>query len=389
MQRAISFPWLARARGSRSLLLATAAACALAACGPSAPPEPPEPSGLLMVGRSPDLARLLGHLAGLEGTPLGRSAAALAERLPTCGLVEARAADGRPESLAANLRCAPPRSELARLHGELGSASVAFVAPESNDVRVRGRISIDALDETEIELTLPAEAARGGAALLLPGDEAPGPGVLSGSETLLHARLRPAGGLDLAELVPSGGQGDRMFRLKSRLFAGAVLDGTWEAAVYLPASGAAVPHAALALGFRAKSAAVAAADEFVAQLEATWSIRRAPHEIAGARGACLPELRILPEFAPCYVATERALVIGYNPESLAKALDGDAARLGPHGGLVVDLGRFPEADARLARAAGAPVEALPTGPWRRLRAAGRTGEETVSVRLHLEAGDGV
>ena len=93
------------------------------------------------------------------------------------------------------------------------------------------------------------EAVRGAHALLLPGDESPGPDVLSGSQRLFHARARPEGGLDFASLVPEGSQADRMFLLKSELFAGAVLDGTWEAAIYLPEDGEPTPRAALALGF--------------------------------------------------------------------------------------------------------------------------------------------
>ena len=223
--------------------------------------------------------------------------------------------------------CAPPRSSLSRLHQERGSASVAFVAPERDGLRVRGRIRIDTLDHAEVELTIPAGLARGAAAMLLPGRESPGPGVLSGTDTLLHARLRPEGGLDLSALVPAHGQGDQMFRLKSRLFASAVLDGTWEAAIYLPGPDSIMPRVALALGTRATAPAAAAADEFIAQLEETWSIRRAPFELSGAPGACLPELRILPDFAPCYVATPDALVVGWNPDSVAKAHDNRDDRL--------------------------------------------------------------
>ena len=365
------------------------AAAFLVACGDADPQAPSEPPGLLMVGRTPDLARLLDRLASLEGTPLARSALELAERLPGCGLIEARAADGRLATLKENVTCARPRSALSRLHQELGSASVAFAAPERDGLRVRGRISFDSLDHAEVELTIPNALARGAAGLLLPGSEPPGPGVLSGTDTLLHARLRPEDGLDLSALIPDDGQGDRMFRLKSRLFAGAVLDGTWEAAIYLPTPGSTMPRAALALGTRARAPAAAAADEFITQLEETWTIRRAPFELPGARGACLPELRILPDFAPCYVATSDALVVGWNPDSVAKALDGAVGALGSRGGVLVELARFPEADERLARAAGVPREVLAPGPWGRLRAVGRRGDDSVELRLHLAAKGGV
>ncbi|MGI9589836.1 MAG: hypothetical protein ACR2P8_00605 [Myxococcota bacterium] len=387
MRRAISWPapWIAALPGAARPAL-WIAALFLVACGAGDTRAPEEPPGLLMVARRPDLSRLLERLATLEGTPLGREARALAEALPGCGLVEAISADGSLAGLETSLACVPPRSALAVLHRELGSDAVAFVMPEYDGGRVRGRIRFDRLDQAEIELVLPAELARGAAGSLLPGSVPPGPAVLSGADTLLHARVRPVAGLDLAALVPEGSQGDQMFRLKSRLFAGAVLDGTWEAAVYLPRDGETMPRAALALGVRAKAAAEAAAEEFVAQLEETWSIRRAPFETSGAEGACLPELRILPDFAPCYVATSEALVVGWNAGSVRQALDGPGGVLGAGGGAVIELARFPEADLRMARAAGIPPEALVPGPWRRLRASGRSGVEGVLLRLRLETG---
>jgi len=367
--------------------LVIAALCA-ASCGGDEARGPTEPPGLLVVARAPDLARLLDLLASLEGTPLAREARDLAEALPACGLVEARSNDASLAGLERSLTCAPARSELSALHRQLGSAALAFVLPERDGARVRGRVRFDTLDHAEIELDIPNDLARGAAGLLLPGESVPGPSVLSGADTLLHARVRPVAGLDLASFVPEGSQGDQMFRLKSRLFAGAVLDGTWEAAIYLPDEDATMPHAAIALGVRAQSAASAAADEFLSQIEETWSIQRVPYQAAGASGACLPELRILPEFAPCYVTTGEALVVGWNPASVSKALDGRVGKLGSAGGLVVELSRFPEADLRMANGAGIPPEALAPGPWGRLRAFGRAGKEGIRLRLHLEAGDG-
>jgi hypothetical protein len=112
-----------------------------------------------------------------------------------------------------------------------------------------------------------------------------------------------------------------------------------------------------------------------------------------AEGACLLDLRILPGLAPCYVASDRALVLGWNPASLHKALDGaslDAPLAGPEsgGGLVLELARFAEADARLARAVGEePVRQAAkaaASPWRRLRAQARQDGDRVLVRVHLE-----
>jgi hypothetical protein len=220
---------------------------------------------------------------------------------------------------------------------------------------------------------------------MLPGGAPPGPGLLSGRDALVHARLRPAGKLDLAALVPAGGQADRMFRLKSALFTGLVLDGTWELALYLPEPGQAAPPAALALGIAARDAAVDAMEAFLAELAATWPVRRSEFSVGAAAGACLLDLRILPDFAPCYVATPEALVVGYNPDSLRRALAPGGPAFAADGGLVVELARLAEADARLAGRPAAPAAAP---PWQRLRAAGRETQGHVELRVHLDAGAG-
>jgi hypothetical protein len=166
----------------------------------------------------------------------------------------------------------------------------------------------------------------------------------------------------------------------------------------------------LAVGFSLKDPAVAAMERFVSDLQAAWPVRRSDFAVAGARGACLLDLNIMPDLAPCYVATESALVIGWNPASLRKALaaDGATARtagdIHPQGGLSVDLQRFPEADARfaqlacLAERAGDPAAdpdrtcgpELPespartdTHPWRRLTADGAREGDSVRVRVAL------
>ena len=111
---------------------------------------------------------------------------------------------------------------------------------------------------------------------------------------------------------------------------------------------------ALGLDYRMRTVAVAAMEAFVREVERTWPVHRSPFRVGECDGACLLDLRILPEFAPCYVATNRALVVGWNPTSIrlalaASAVPGDA----PSSGVVVHLDRFGEADRRL-RAAFAP-----------------------------------
>ena len=82
-------------------------------------------------------------------------------------------------------------------------------------------------------------------------------------------------------------------------------------------------------------------------------VRRSDFALGAAAGACLRDLNVLPELAPCYVATERALVIGWNEASLTPALATRAASApdgaSASGSAVIDFARFAQADARFAR----------------------------------------
>ena len=184
-----------------------------------------------------------------------------------------------------------------------------------------------------------------------------------------------------------------MFRLKSEIFAGAVLDGTWEIAIYLPEPGRPMPSAALAVGFSLRAPAIAAIERFLSELQESWPINRSPIALRSAEGECLLGLNLLPDLAPCYVATDSALVVGWNSQSLRRALEvGDVAHEPPHaaGGLHVDLARFPEADARFARATS-PEHDAPIAkpfPWHRLTANAFPEAGAVDVRIRLDRGDG-
>jgi hypothetical protein len=381
---------------SPSLLARTCSfvlALGLAACAEHPAAAPQEPPGALLVARTADLERLLGQLAWLEGTPLASRIEAVRAALPACPVVESQAPDGDFEQLLRRLECRPANSALEELHRARADDALAFVWPLEPGLRLRGWLMLDERGGVELDLRVPREAVRGAQALLLPGDETPGPGVLSGSQRLFHARARPEGGLDFAALVPEGSQADRMFRLKSEIFAGTVLDGTWEAAIYLPDDGDPTPRAALALGFTNRTLAVAAVERFIADLRSAWPIHRSFFALGEAEGACLLDLRILPDLAPCYVANDRTLVLGWNPGSLRKALDGasvGAPLAGPEsgGGLLLELARFAEADALLARAVGEePVRQAAqaaASPWQRLRARARQNGDRVLVRVNLE-----
>ena len=130
-------------------------------------------------------------------------------------------------------------------------------------------------------------------------------------------------------------------------------------------------------------------ERFIEDLRKTWPVTRTPFAIGPATGACLLDMNILPGLAPCYLATDRAIVVGWNPASLRLALEpqdplnaADAAILGEHGGVWLDLDRLAEADARLATAIGDPPSTVVL-PWRRLRIEPEVNGVDVLVRVWL------
>ncbi len=347
-----------------------------------AEPEPAPPPEAWLVGRRAALTELLDRLATLTSTPLGEAATRQRARAPECPIWSARANPGDARALADSLGCASETERRLAVEDD-----VAFAWPLADGGSVRGRLRVQGGD-VHARLWLPERLADGAGGLLLPGTDAAGPGVLALDDTLAHVRVRPASGVDVARFVPQSGQASQMFRLKSALFAGAVLDGTWEGAVYAPRPTEGLPPTALAVGFTARAPAVAAMEQFLADLRETWQIARRPFAVAGAEGACLPELRIMPEFAPCDVATERALVIGWNPASVTRALAAGTARTST-GGLQVALDRFPDADAHFARLeAVQDVTELPRLPWGALRADGFAADDGIGVQISLTAEPG-
>lgn len=350
------------------------------------------PDGTLVIARREAVSQLLAQMQDLSGSKLARTAGLLEKRLPDCDWVETRIPDGGM-LLDSPVECFPHDDALADLDRERGESDVVFALPEKNGTRVIGTLGMTGDGDVDVHLRLPQNAFSDARALLKPSSAEPGPNRLSHVEELVHARLRPEGGLDVASLIPEHGQGDQMFRLKSEIFAGAVLDGTWEMAIYLPEPNAPMPRAALAVGFSIRAPAVAAMERFISDLQESWPVRRTPLSIGRGEGACLPDLNLMPDLAPCYVATESALVVGWNVGSLERALAmGDVAHAPPHpaSGLHIDLARFPEADARFAEfaAAGEAIEEANRLPWRRISADGISRPGGVEVHIRFDRGDG-
>jgi hypothetical protein len=349
------------------------------------------PSGATLLADTDSLDRLLGRLAVFESTPLADRAASIRASLPDCPIVEGRAESGRLGDALQALTCRSERSDLAALERIRAGSDLAVSLPIDGEW-VLGALSIQPNGDVDLEIRVPDTATKGLAGLVLPGSEAPGAAELSRSRTLIHARVRPIGGVDLAALVPAQSQGAQLFRLKSDLFAGVVLDAVWELAVYLPEAGHPMPRTALALNFSHRTAAVAAMEKFISSLQESWPVTRTFFQIGSAEGACLLDLKLMPDLAPCYVATERALVVGWNPASLRKALDDslpERGGLGDDGGAVIHLERFAEADLILSRALSVDLAIPRNGyPWRRVVATGTPVESSVRLQFRFETGDG-
>lgn len=379
MGESIRHPGRARRRralwGTLGLLLAG---------GCSAPSES-GPPGAWWVGRGPALHALLAQLARLDGTPLAAEARRFEQELPECEILGAHVPDGDARSLIdAEPRCIDADSPLAAARHD---AELAFALPIGDGPALRGTLR-DEGGRLAIDLRWPAARADGPLALLLPGEEPVGTSHLADAERMLHLQVRPRDGIDLAALVPEGGQADRLFKLRSAAFSQAALDGSWEAAVYVPEREGGMPDLVLALGSRLQRAARAGAERLISDLQQTWPVERTPLEVEGREGACLLELNVLPELAPCYLLGENALLIGWNPRSIERALAAPTAQTGTAGAaarLDLDLTLMRRADEVLA--AGIAAEQRPRTlrwPWRRLRAAARSASDTLEVRVTLD-----
>jgi hypothetical protein len=381
---------------SRSVRAAFGAALLVGlSCGSARTPHPDAgwPSGALLSARRAPLLRLLEQLEQLAHTPLARQAGALRAALPDCDEIEAQARDGAA-GLPDALRCAAPSGPLAGLRRYRGEDSLALAIPAGGAPGDGPRVLLRARHHEETlhaQVHWPDAATGGLLASLLPGEKAAGAPLLARADRVLHARVRSPG-LDLAALVPEGSQGDDLFHLKGELLSRALLDGSWELAMYPPTERAQMPRIALALGVRLRRAAETGMQRLLDELEQSWSLRHTPvafsfAEGAVARGACLPELKLLPELAPCAVTTDAALVLGWNAASLRHALDtGGApeAALGFAGQAELDLSALERADLRLAAAGGEPSpDPVTRWPWRGAKAWGERRGDATAVWIEL------
>lgn len=389
----------------------------LAGCGEPPDPRLREPLVLL---HGPALERLLERLARLEGTPLARNAKSLRGRLGGCATVwgtpRAGGRDAAQQALA-DLRCLTAEDEdderLTLARRRRGDAAGWIQWPLGGNGRLE--LGLELLDE-DLALTGRVEppAIPGALALLLPGQSPPAAPAIEPTRAVIHLRVKPADGLPLSQWIPTGGQADRLFALKGRLLAGALLEGTWELAFVTPETPGSLPLPVAALHHRLEDPIRRAVDEALDQLERTWPIRRTPRRFGldpdadpsaaarpdtGVDGGCYLDLPLLPELAPCWAITPEALLIGYRPEAVERALAApdvsaaaavgsgpDSVVSGPRAaatGLDVDFDRLRAIDRALAPEAEGP---RPADLWSKLALRWREERDgTISLDARLKA----
>jgi hypothetical protein len=376
---------------------------ALGAGCEAAPRTPALPAtGFFVAGEAAAFDQVLEGLEELRGTPLGSTAAKLRIALADCSdFALHKPADTRDGAdadwdPASALTCEPDVATRDTVAHFANGDPLVFAVPAGFGGRLTGHLRVDPDGSVELVAQLDPLPEAGIAAALLPHADSPDAADLDDDNAVVYAHIRPDAGVDLTRLIDDDSQGAALFRLKSQLFSRAVLTGTLEAAIYAPPDDHALPGMAVAAAFTSRSIAVAAMESFIAELEETWSLEHSPLQLdlggepaRGYAGACFLELRILPEFAPCYVATDRSIVVGWNRASLASALRiragaGEKSPPTHDGRLEIRLDRVAQVDRALQHAIdGAATVSPSTYPWQRLVVTAQRDGTPVQVNASL------
>jgi len=317
-------------------VIAWLAACAVSEAPPALPEAP------FVSGEAAALSELVAQLAFLEDAPAAALSGSLPAQLAGCQRTHGWSTWSCDEPGSAEAA----RGDAALLVGlPLGEGLVlARGGPNPGGARF------------DLELFEPT----GFGSFLRAAEDGPGASVLEPEGAFLHARGRTAE-LDLAALVPEGSQADELFGLRSELFSATVLDGTWELAAWPPEGVNPAPRAAVALGVRDPDLAARAVGAMLDELVGRWpALSPTPFVAEGGSGGCLLDVNLLPELAPCWLVTDRAVVVGWNEASV---------RLGsaPVPTLVVDFVALAGSDALLHAALEPDVPHQPLAyPWERL-----------------------
>lgn len=340
-------------------------------------PEDELPEGTLWAGDAASARSLLAALEGFSGSPAAVAAGALRERLAGCRSFLAACPAGAQCGLPSTATCEPAGRLAALADAARGNARWIFSWREGERRLVarggeeRGRLVVRATYRDDGEASAPWQA-------LLPARGAPAPAALATQQALVHLHLRSDRALEALGGMGSGDWAERLFSLRRELFTAMALEGTAELAVYAPREGEVIPPLVLALHVRDRENAVRAMEELLARVRQRWSVTPGRWSLGGREGACLRDLNVLPELAPCYLAGERQVLVGWNERSVRLALAAPATEASParderdaRSELTLYLDRFAAADSTLARAHRDRAAEVARYPWSRLRVAGR------------------
>lgn len=355
--------------------------------------EPVLPEGVWLAGDAAVLRGLLEDFESFHGSRIARRSAEGRARIASCAEAVAHTDLGSAEAagLLEALRCRDESGEPAALEALRGDADAVLAVTVAGATLVaRLRRFSDGLESGwSAALELPAGDFQSAAAQLLPAPagKAAGLTVLAGNDALFQGRFAADRGLDLGAWVTAQSAVDRMFRLKSEVFSSLVLSGVWELAMYAPSPGEEMPPIALAAEHREPRAARLAMERFLDELSKVWLLIPSQVRVKGLDGACYKDLRLLPALAPCYVVSDRALILGWNVASLERALAAPGRDLGGESRLLVDFDRFGAAEEILEETLRAPEERTPpeTYPWRRLDVSGRRDGDLYLLNVRLVA----
>jgi hypothetical protein len=341
----------------------------------------------LLAGEGAALGRLADAVEPLPATPLRALVLAAAEATATCAWFETTAWAPELAALPGALGCVAAPPDLAeRLGG--GEHPLWLALPAQAVGRFGGWIDLDADGGITAEARLLDPPVDPPWSVLLPSERAPAAPVLNCDGILFHALLRPEGGLDLQRAVAEGSEFDKLFKLRSGLFGTAALEGSLEIAVYSPGAGQRTLPLVIALPHRVRAAAVVGIEALVEALQRDWPVYRKPLATPAGEGACLPDLNLVPDFGPCYLATDRALVVGWNQAALERGLaPGPRPEPPPSGEVTLDLAGFGAADDALAATHGLAPRRSAHLPWTRvvLRQERRGAEVRYALRAEGRA----
>lgn len=307
------------------------------------------PPGFVVDAPAREVRTILERWRTMQGTPLADAASAALQRVAPCSVVS-----GHGESLvqlAEALQCST------------STTTNLWALPQIGSQRFRGQGFL-----VEDGVVLRGELGtfdRTGPRL---ADDPPTQSVLRALRRIawIHVRLDD---LDVQRLVErEHDAADGLFAVKAATMLNGVLTGEVEGGLYPPTGAGTFPTSIVAIGLRSATVGNAALNALVERLETLWSTKAQEVMLAGRSGRCLPELNILPEFAPCALVTDDRLIIGWNAAVFDLGLAGDDERAATTTHSVeLDLRGFAEVDARLAAtlAAGEPVMRQ-VYPWSRV-----------------------